>query len=384
MTSTSAQRGRTGFALPVAIIALVLLSALVAGALFVSTEELRSGRGDASDQRALAAAEWALDRAILAWDARRNTAQVVGATAVLVAELTPPNDSVRVTATRVQRDAVWMTATATRGGDGRGIPARHTIGASLRLVGAVVPMRAALTTGGSVSVDGGVIDGRDAVPAGATDSICSGAADAAGISVSDASKITCLTCGTSPATGVFGTPPVDSTTPLDSAEWLGDETVWSMEQSSSVELPGGSYTPRPSATNEDCDRSDPLNWGDPASSSPCTDWFPLIHVPGDLVLGPGSIGQGILVVDGSLRLEAGARFSGIVIVRGDIQVSGAGAEIVGAAFAGLPANATVSRVTVSRVTDGGAIRFASCAARRALVGTARLARTPGRWWTELR
>ena len=37
---------RAGFALPAAIIALVLLSALVAGALFVSTEELRSGRSD--------------------------------------------------------------------------------------------------------------------------------------------------------------------------------------------------------------------------------------------------------------------------------------------------------------------------------------------------
>ena len=379
MTHMTPRRRRTGFALPAAIIALVLLSALVAGALFVSTEELRSGRGDASDQRALAAAEWALDRAILAWDTQRNTAQAVGATVVLVAESAPPNESVVVTATRVQRDAVWMTAAATSGGDGRGIPARHTIGASLRLVSAVVPTRAALSTAGSVSVDGGVIDGRDASAGDSSSSICTGTVSASGVAVADASNVTCLTCATSPATGVFGTPPIDSSASVDSTAWWGDESVTALAKRSALELPGGSYTPRPSATNNDCDRGDALNWGDPASSSPCANWFPVIHVLGSVVLAPGSVGQGILVVDGSLRLEAGARFAGVVVAGGDIQVTGVGAEIVGAAFAGAAETATVSRVT-----DGGAIRFASCAIRRAVTGGARLARTPGRWWTELR
>jgi hypothetical protein len=379
MTRTTTPRGRSGFALPVAILGLVLLSALVAGALFVSTEELRSGRGDASDQRALAAAEWALDRAMLAWDPQRNTAQAVGATVVLVAESGPPNDSVIVMATRVQRDAVWMTATATRGGDGRGIPARHTIGASLRLVSAVVPMRAALTVAGAVSVDGGVIDGRDASPAGPANSICADTAAAAGVSVSDASRVTCVTCAASPTTGVFGTPPVDSTASVDAAERLGDETVSVLAQRSALELPGGSYTPRPSVTNDTCDRSDALNWGDPEPSSACANWFPVIHILGSVVLGPGSAGQGILIVDGSMRLEASARFAGVVVARGNILVNGLGAELVGAAF-----SSAADSGSISLVSDGGAIRFGSCAIRRALTGAARLGRTPGRWWVELR
>ena len=67
MSSTRmAHADRGGFALPAAIMALVLLSALVAGALFVSTEELRAGRTDLADQRAMATAEWALERAIAA------------------------------------------------------------------------------------------------------------------------------------------------------------------------------------------------------------------------------------------------------------------------------------------------------------------------------
>ena len=78
MTRPMSCRVRRGFALPTAIIALVLLSALVAGALFVSTEELRAGRGDVADQHALSTAEWALERAISDWDARRNTPHLVG------------------------------------------------------------------------------------------------------------------------------------------------------------------------------------------------------------------------------------------------------------------------------------------------------------------
>jgi hypothetical protein len=86
----------------------------------------------------------------------------------------------------------------------------------------------------------------------------------------------------------------------------------------------------------------------------------------------------MLVAEGSVRLEANARFVGVVIARGGIEVSGLRAEIAGAAFAG------AANATVSRVTDGGAIRFASCAIRRAVTGSARLARTPERWWIELR
>jgi hypothetical protein len=91
------------------------------------------------------------------------------------------------------------------------------------------------------------------------------------------------------------------------------------------------------------------------------------------------VGQGILIVSGPLRVEANARFEGIVIASGGIDVDGAGAEINGAAFAGAADGAGGTRVS-----NGGAIRLATCALRRALLGTARLERAPGRWWAELR
>ena len=138
-------------------------------------------------------------------------------------------------------------------------------------------------------------------------------------------------------------------------------------------------TPRPMSGDASCDFADPLNWGDPDGSSPCSGWLPVIHVRGSVVLAAGSVGQGILVVDGSVRVEGGARFVGVVIARGDITVTGLGAAIAGAVFA-----APASAGTPSRITDGGSIRFEPCAVQRASMITARLVRTPDRWWVELR
>ena len=380
MTRPRGHTPRGGFALPAAIFSLVLVSALVAGALFVATEELRAGRGDGADQRALAAAEWALDRAILTWDSRRNVTQRVGRTDTVMAAYAMPNDSLVVIATRVQRHAVWMTATATRGGDGRGIPARHTIAASLRLVDTPFPVSAALTSGGAVLVDGGIVDGRAASLRGDSAATCTDSASAAGVRVPDVSRVTCPSCSTSPGSGVFGLPPIDSSAVADSVfASVLDATVASLVRRAAIDLPGGMMTPRPTVVNGSCDLTDPFNWGDPGGPSPCADWLPVIHVRGSVILAAGAVGQGILVVDGSVRVEGAARFVGVVVARDEITVSGPGAEIAGAVFA-----APASGGAMSRITDGGSIRFEPCAVQRASMIAARLVRTRERWWVELR
>lgn len=380
----SARHARSGFALPAAIIALVLLSALVAGALFISTEELRAGRTDVEDQRAFAAAEFALDRAVAEWDTRRNISVPVGVR-VVIDETTPvAGDRVEVVATRVQRRAFWMTAHATAGRGGLSIPARHTIAASLRLVGPTFPLRAALTAAGAVAVDGGTVDGLDTATVGASTGLCEEnvSAVAAGVAAPDPSLVCGAACAGGAPAGVFGTPPVDSVPGLtsDSAfSSFGDETITTLAQRASVVLPGGTLAPRPVAMGGECDRASPLNWGDPTGATACGDYYPIIHVRGNVVLEAGSTGQGILIVDGSLRVSPGARFVGVVVATDDISVVGPAAGIVGAAFA-----ADADRANGSRVADGGTIRLASCAVRRAAIGASRLTRTPVRWWVELR
>jgi hypothetical protein len=282
-----------------------------------------------------------------------------------------------VTAVRVQRDAVWITAVATAGGDGARAPARHRIAASLRLVRPDVPLSGALSASGNVAIDGGLIDGGDTnspEPSG----YCPSPRPVAGVVVPNGARVDCLACAGSSGIGVYGTPPIDSTGDSTSAR-VPLAIVASLAELASITLPGGTLTPQPSVIAGECNRADALNWGDPSGATPCRDRYPIVHVRGSATLAAGARGQGILLVDGSLQLEGNAQFAGVVIAGNDIEVTGDGAGIVGAAFAG-----DADGVGVSGVGSGGTIRYSSCAITRATLGSARLARTPVRWWVELR
>jgi type II secretory pathway pseudopilin PulG len=364
---------RRGFALPAAIMALVLLSALVAGALFISTEELRAGRADLADQRALAAAEAALERAIVTWDTQRNTQLALGAVALIERRTLPNGDRIDVTATRTLRNGIWLTARATSGGDGRVSPARHTVSAAMRLVEADVPLTAALSAGGTVIVDNGRIDASPPGVANPASLVCPEIdAAAIGVLAPDTAQICGPMCSGIVPAGIVGSPAVAAGASLTSV------LPSSGGARASIVLPGGDVVPRPSTAGGACDVGDPLNWGDPSGGA-CADRFPVIRITGDASLGTGATGQGVLLVDGSLRVTAGAHFDGVVIAANDIDVVGPDARITGAAIA-----LDRDRAGASRVADGGLIRFARCAGRRAQLGAARLERTPGRWWAELR
>ena len=373
---------RRGFALPTAFFVLVILSTLIVGALFVATEELRAGRSDVADQRALATAEWALEEAAARWDPRHNTAMGVGERAEVLSSASD-GDSVRVVATRTQRRAVWIAARATSR-DGRTIPARRVVGGSYRLIGPTLASGAALTAGGRVTVTtGGLVAGMDVAATASSARACGGEppASVAGIAVPDSTDVCGETCSSTPPAGVEGEPPViPGPLPTDpSFSAFGDDTRATLSRRATLVLEPGTYVTRPASDGTACIASDPENWGDPAATSPCADHFPIVHVRGDAVLGPGSVGQGVLLVDGDVTFEAGARFAGIVIASNAIVVRGAGAEISGVALA---ANANGAGAT--RIESGGAIRYGGCVARAAALGVAQLVRTPDRWWAELR
>jgi hypothetical protein len=268
-----------------------------------------------------------------------------------------------------------MTAHASSGVDGGRIPARHTVAASLRLFGPTFPLRAALSAGGGVTVDNGVVDGRDARTS--TELACRDDApsDVAGIVTPDTTLVCGVSCIGAAPSGVFGTPPLAAGISLTTDSTAAVASV----ARASTTIAAGAYAPRPSVASGDCNRNDPLNWGDPGGSSLCTDYFPIVHALGDVTLSSGAVGQGLLVADGSIRLESGARFVGVVIAKNDIAVVGPGAVIDGVAFA-----TDVDRAGGTRVADGGAITFNRCAVHRAELGVARLVRTRERWWVELR
>src|SRR5690242_6819697 len=61
---SSKPKRREGFALAIAMVAIVVIGALIAGAFFTSTQEYRIGRNSLMDQRAFAAAETGVNEPI--------------------------------------------------------------------------------------------------------------------------------------------------------------------------------------------------------------------------------------------------------------------------------------------------------------------------------
>lgn len=120
---------------------------------------------------------------------------------------------------------------------------------------------------------------------------------------------------------------------------------------------GSTVVPTPSGLP--CDTRVTGNWGDPAPGSPCAGFLPLISGSGSLHVAGGT-GQGILIVDGDLRLDGGAIFHGLILATGRVEV--------------LDASVTGSVVAGGGLLLQGEIAASACAVRRALLGVAALQR----------
>lgn len=103
---------------------------------------------------------------------------------------------------------------------------------------------------------------------------------------------------------------------------------WSEFAAIADRLESAIVSPAPSADSV-CVTAAPSNWGDPRSpQAMCADYWPLIVATGPLTM-RGGVGQGLLVVDGTLTLDAGAHFVGVIVARGRIEIA-AGATVRGA------------------------------------------------------
>jgi len=129
-------------------------------------------------------------------------------------------------------------------------------------------------------------------------------------------------------------------------------------------------SPSPSEALGACVITEPTNWGDPERPwRPCGQHFALRKAVGSLRVAGGA-GQGVLIVDGDLVLDAGARFYGLAIASGALRVE-SGGELVGMAVTTGGAD----------VAAGGLVRASACwaalalAANRAQLG--RLRPMPG-------
>jgi len=157
-------RREPGFALALVLVALVLIGALTAGALFAALQELRGGRNRQAALNAAAAAEEGLLAVLEAWDTRTLNTLAAGDSGVR-SGVAVGGGSYHVTATRLDESYFLL---ASEGRDRAG-DARQALGAFAALAVPEPDALAALIVGSPPSAAlAALADGADAAPDGWT------------------------------------------------------------------------------------------------------------------------------------------------------------------------------------------------------------------------
>jgi hypothetical protein len=369
---------RDGFALAVAIGAIVVIGALIAGVFFASTQQYRIGRSTIMQTRAQTAAEYGLDALLdplqtqsdARWNSVWNTnSSAPGLKGRVVFAYNGALDTVRVT--KLSRTGFLVTSEG-RVTSPNGAQARRRVGMLVTLLIPNVNVRGAVTIkgnikyGGSAQISGkdSTLTGRNCPPVGAT---------VPGVAVSPTTTIQCSGCGKN---NVVGNPAVatDTMAGKDTTYTKFGDIDWAT-LSTLGKTPTGSAPMSSLNADGTCNTSDPNNWGDPLNpAAPCGNYFPIIYVDGDYQLSQG-VGQGILLVQGNLKITGQLTFYGPVIVQGLLDDEGQATIVGGLMAAGLTGTNTI--------TGNATVQYSTCALTNALQGSAKPAMAPHRPWVDL-
>jgi len=378
-------RDERGMALAVAIFALVVVGALVAGAFFAGTQEQRVGENQRRVMTSFGVAEAGVQERMVVWDPTiQNRVKQYPESSVVIPTLSAPGGTGSYNGTWYRMgpnifliDVTGQDANTSAGAVSSGGGARQRVGMIARIAPIEFGIRASLTTQGGVSVGGTAeIDGNDQVPTGWASCDPPGPPQAG---VRDNGG----TVGTSGSGEVNGNPPVvnDPTITSSSFTTFGGATYAQLaSRPGTIQHPGGNINTDPSFSNGQCNKSDINNWGDPHNpTSACGNYFPIIHVNGSVIVNQTQ-GQGILLVDGNLTVNGSWDFYGIVIIQGDLMTAGGGtadAHFWGGVMA---KNADLSTQSLN---GHATLNFSSCSILAALQAQSPISPMRQRGWVQL-
>ena len=160
MIARSPQRG---FALTVAMVAIVIIGALIVGVFFAATQEFRIGRNTVLQARALTAAEYGLNAIVSTgqWSKSWNNTSITG-TLDTTRAYSPGDGSVDTVRVTYLGNGEFAITSEGRVGTIVGAQARKRLGAIVALNFPTVKLLGALTTRGSTKIGGSsFIDGTD-------------------------------------------------------------------------------------------------------------------------------------------------------------------------------------------------------------------------------
>lgn len=372
-----------GMALPMAVFALVVIGALVAGIFFTGRTEQRTGTNTALAAQAFETAEAGVAIQMADWD---FNAMGVGAVEPIARESLSARAAYSGEVERLSETTFMLRITGEQFSSppqtDANLLATRLVGRLLKLEPVQMTVQAALLARGNVTVRGTAnLNGHNTVPPSWDENTCDPGADLTGIRTSGDIRFN-------------GTPDVDGQPPYEEF-YAGIEDSAFMRPYNELR-PGAdiildesgtlSMSPNPvlSLSDPDVCRTDlQSNWGEPyfepdytSVKTACQSYFPIIAREGDLRLGTGR-GQGVLLVDGNLTLTGNFEFNGIIIVTGTFDASQGTNMVHGAVLA---RNAELDDMTLAGTPT---VNYSACAVARALNGAAPVVPLAGRSWVQM-
>ena len=407
---------RGGFALPVAVLALVVVGVLVTAGFYMAQQETRIGIASQNSSMAFYIAEQGMNEVMASWSAAAYAQIPLWGADTVTGSIEQGDYSVEVHHLTDYIYFLESTGEVTQGGRYAGATRRMGLIAKIRT--AWIDPPAALTTQGDVVVGGtALVNGNDSVPNG-WDDIC------AGMELDDKPGVVYDSSGSANEAGsgdILGSPsPSEEDPEIDDSTFLdyGDLEWEDLVEYASISFgTAGSQTTMsgitPSLTGAECNTADQNNWGEPytvetvVTPAPtiidaCQDYFPLVHARGDLRIQGNSRGQGILIVgtinydgdgnitsmEGDLAVAGNFTFNGIIIVLGAFEtLAGASPRVTGGVMAAndLTLGCTGS-ACVENLLGGSIVQYSSCAMQQAILNSAHLAKArpfEQRSWVDL-
>ena len=381
-----------GIALATTLVIMTVVSALIAGIIFVGTQEQRVADNTRNGEQAFGAAETGVYEVLRTWSpTKMSNHGLVGTDSILIADALSPQNTGRYGGTVYKltndmylidvtgKDSLGLRATAR--GD---VPARSRQGLLVRIRSISFPAppgKAAVTVGaGGVKINGSAsVNGYDSIPPTWTG--CPPPDSAIGILTSGTVS---SNNGNNNKNPVLGTPPTDSTPQLVDSNFtvFGGVAYSEVASAATITLAPGSYNPAPLVVNGVCDVSNTLNWGDGVNhAQPCGGYYPIVHITGSATV-TGSV-QGILLVDGDLSLGGNLQWFGALIVQGALKAAGGGGKLSTNVWGIALIHGGVDLAGASKFSGSVNFQYSKCGLTQALNGTSTVSVSRSRAWSQL-
>ena len=385
----SVERG--GFMIPLAIIALVIMSMMGMAGMYVARTNLAASIAVRRSVKALYAGDAGAAKTVANWESLPVGALLPGDSLDLGWQSLPDGSSYRTVIRRVDDASSGSVGLYQLRSTGR--PSAQST--ARRDVVTVVQASA----GGSICCEGAVliqgrfdvrgrrandpvlpeVDGTDRTPAAWFGECLAPPVDVDGVYIRSLAQLRILRFG-----DLAGAPPSTQDGTISNATFtdFGGYTYAQLTSIANITFTGNrsfgnNIGPRTSVGQ--CDTSVNTNWGDPANpANPCWGHLPVVHVTGNLTITGSGVGQGILLVGGNLTIRGNFDYYGIVIAQGQLRHQGRGSEIQG----GVMVRNRSGGTGTSRVQSGSRIQYSSCAVQRAMTGLSSVTPLPGRSWFE--